>query len=140
MGRITDFDVDGWLAKSYAEILKRPISPNSPHRNNYSPECLAQYKQPDTSNYLSNYFETWGHVYKKQFDHPYLLTIGADNGGHVRYQILPCYLHGHRVNLVSHHINVNPNEKPLEIDSGDFHCINCGLLGSEETLKRYNCR
>lgn len=68
----------------------------------------------------------------KQFDHPYLLTLGADNGGWIRYQILPAYVHGHRVNPVYY-------TTPVKYWSGHFHCMDCKIMGNNDTLKRYNC-
>jgi len=75
----------------------------------------------------------------KMFDYPYLLTMSAENGGWVRYQLLPASMHGHRVNLVDYFIEVNPAEPPLEIWSGNYHCIHCKLMGSETTMETYTC-
>ena len=75
----------------------------------------------------------------KMFDSPYLLTMSAQNGGWVRYQLLPASMHGHRVNLVQYYIEVNPEEELLEIWSGNFHCIYCKLMGSEATMRAYSC-
>jgi hypothetical protein len=75
----------------------------------------------------------------KAFDQPYLITMGYKDGiPFVRYQLLPCYIHGHRVNLVSYYLRVN-TVPPLRIWSGYFHCIHCKIMGSTETLRRYSC-
>lgn len=74
------------------------------------------------------------------FDAPYLLTMGADNGGWCRYQLFPASLHGHRVNPVSHFIVVNYAEPDLEVWSGNFHCIDCKLMGTQNTMKGYSCK
>lgn len=75
----------------------------------------------------------------KAFDAPYLLTMSAQNGGWCRYQLLPASMHGHRVNLVSHFITVNDAEPDLEIWSGQFHCVDCKMMGNEITMERYTC-
>jgi len=76
----------------------------------------------------------------KQFDHPYLKTIGTENGiPFVRYQVLPAYIHGHRVNLVHYDIKVNPDGSRVKYWSGLFHCIHCKIMGSRQTLKDYSC-
>jgi len=73
------------------------------------------------------------------FDAPYLLTMGAQNGGWVRYQLLPAYMHGHRVNIVYYDIEVNPDGSRVKYPSEFYHCIHCGLMGSEETMQNYTC-
>jgi hypothetical protein len=75
----------------------------------------------------------------KWSDSPYLLTMGTQNGGWVRYQLFPASMHGHRVNLVNNFIDVNDNEPALEIESEDFYCIHCKLMGTETTMQEYTC-
>jgi hypothetical protein len=79
------------------------------------------------------------HVKIKAFDSPYLFTMGAENGGWVRYQLLPASMSGHRVNLVYHSIEVNPDEPPMEIWEDFFHCIHCKLMGTKTTMQEYSC-
>ncbi len=83
-------------------------------------------------------FRAWAYLRSipKCFDSPYLLTMGKD---WVRYQLLPASMHGHRVKLVDHYVYVNPEEEPLKIWSGNFHCIHCKLMGTENTMKTYTC-
>jgi hypothetical protein len=73
----------------------------------------------------------------KAFDSTYLLTMTKN---WVRYQLLPASMHGHRVNVVDHFIHVNEDEPPLSIWSGQFNCIRCKLMGSEETMREYKCQ
>lgn len=80
----------------------------------------------------------------KMFDAPYLLTMGAENGGWCRYQLLPASMHGHRVNFVYHYIPVNVNEDRTDyiyakIWEGGFHCVDCKLGGNAKTMEAYNC-
>lgn len=70
-----------------------------------------------------------------QFDHPYLLTMGYDDGiPFVRYQSLPAHMHSHRVTLVQY------KSGHVEYWSGRFHCVDCGLMGTTNTMKVYTCR
>lgn len=73
------------------------------------------------------------------FDAPYLLTMGAGNGGWVRYQLLPASMSEHRVNFVYNFIEVDPDEPPQEIWEGLFHCVHCKLMGIETTMETYTC-
>lgn len=75
----------------------------------------------------------------KMFDAFYLLTMGAENGGWVRYQLLPASMHGHRVNIVYYDIEVNPDGSRVKYASGHFHCVNCKLMGTENTMRTYAC-
>lgn len=84
-------------------------------------------------------YRLWKLNRPKQFDAPYLLTMGAGNGGSIRFQLLPASMHGHRINLVSYFITVNYSEPKLEIWSGNFHCVDCKLMGTEHTMKEYSC-
>lgn len=75
----------------------------------------------------------------KMFDAPYLLTMGAKNGGWCRYQLLPASMHGHRVNIVYYDIEVNPDGSKVKILSGWYHCVNCKLMGPVNTMEEYDC-
>lgn len=75
----------------------------------------------------------------KMFDAPYLLTMGAENGGRVRYQLLPASMHGHHVDIVYYDIEVNPDGSRVKYPSGNFHCVDCKLMGTVNTMKEYNC-
>lgn len=74
----------------------------------------------------------------KHFDAPYLLTMSAENGGWV-YQRLPASMHGHRVNIVYNDIEINPDGSEVKFPSGHFHCVDCKLMGTENTMKEYSC-
>lgn len=80
----------------------------------------------------------------KHFDAPYLLTMSAEDGGWVRYQLLPASMHGHRVDIVYYDIIVNIKEDrtdyvTVKIPSETFHCIYCKLMGNQYTFERYSC-
>jgi hypothetical protein len=79
----------------------------------------------------------------KMFDHPYITTISAQNGGWVRYQLLPMHLHGHRVNPVQHRVFVNIDEEGnpifVWVPTNHFHCVHCKIMGTETTLQEYSC-
>lgn len=75
----------------------------------------------------------------KMFDAPYLLTMGTENGGWCRYQLFPASMHGHRINIVYYDITVNPDGSRVKIPSGHFHCVNCKLMGTTNTMKEYDC-
>lgn len=72
---------------------------------------------------------------RRAFDQPYITTIGRNEQGipFVRYQLLPAYIHEHRVNVV--YLNAI-----VKIPSNHFHCINCKLMGGIKTLQEYTCR
>ena len=75
----------------------------------------------------------------KQFDHRHIITMGADNGGWVWYQTLPACMHGHRVDVVYHYARIAVDTE-VKLWSGNFHCLDCGIMGSTETLKSYICK
>lgn len=75
----------------------------------------------------------------KHFDAPYLLTMSAQNGGWVRYQILPAPMHGHRIDIVYYDIEVNPDGSRVKYPSGLYYCVDCKLMGSVSTMKEYVC-
>lgn len=75
----------------------------------------------------------------KLFDAPHLLTMRAENGGWVRYQLLPASVHGHHVDIVYYDIEVNPDGSRVKYPSGHFHCVDCKLMGTVNTMKEYNC-
>lgn len=57
----------------------------------------------------------------------------------IRYQHCPAYMFGHRVNIVYHFIPVQP-DVTVKIASEHFHCVNCKLMGSINTMQEYTCR
>lgn len=90
-------------------------------------------------NFTKTDYRLEDHSKIKCFDAPYLKTLGSDNGGWVRYQTLPASMHGHHVNIVYHDIEVNSDGSRVEFPSGDFHCVNCQLMGNQYTFERYSC-
>lgn len=66
-------------------------------------------------------------------------VCNADGEGTTWYFKCPAPMSGHRVNLVHHFIEVNPDEPPMEIWGGLFHCVHCKLMGTEETMEEYDC-
>lgn len=66
-------------------------------------------------------------------------VCNADGEGTTWYFKCPALMSGHRVNLTYYFIEVNPDEPPMKIWSGDFHCIHCKLMGTETTMEEYSC-
>ena len=77
---------------------------------------------------------------RKAFSAPHITTMGINEDGipFVRYQLLPASICGHRVNVVYAEVSVQPTMK-IKIPSGHFHCIQCKLMGSIETMRQYTC-
>lgn len=81
----------------------------------------------------------WLRSRPKEFDRPYLLTMGSENGGWCRYQTFPASMHGHHVNIVYYDVEVNPDGSRVKYPSGHFHCVACKLMGSQNTMEEYFC-
>lgn len=77
----------------------------------------------------------------RAFNHPYMTTICAENGGWVRYQLLPAYHHGHRINPIYHHSYDRDYNTLVKYPSNFYHCVNCGLIGTWDgwAFTTYNC-
>lgn len=86
------------------------------------------------------YYEIVRYRVPAMFDAPYILTMGKDEVGtpFVRYQLLPAHIAGHRCNVVYAEVYVQPT-LTIKIPSAHFHCINCKLMGTINTLREYRC-
>lgn len=91
-------------------------------------------------NFTKTDYRLEDHSKIKCFDAPYLKTMSSDNGGWVRYQTLPASMHGHHVNIDYYDIVVNWHDMSrVKYPSGFYHCVDCKLMGTTNTMKEYSC-
>jgi len=74
------------------------------------------------------------------FDLDYDFTIcNADGNGTTWYFKCPVPMHGHHVNIVYYDIGVNPDGSRVKFPSGFYHCVNCKLMGTLNSMQEYRC-